>query len=105
MAYRTFLDEDGIEWRVWEVRPTLAERRVLRERRGSSRPAVERRQSHQPRAVVREDLRDGWLAFRSDVEHRRRAPIPEGWEEMSEEELREILAAAEPGSAPRRLAE
>ena len=105
MAYRTFRDENGVEWRAWEVRPTLAERRVLRERRGAARPAAERRRNHRPRSVVRDDLRLGWLAFRSDVEHRRRAPIPEGWEEMNEEELREILAAAERGSAPRRLVE
>lgn len=93
---RTFVDRDGVVWRVWEVRPSLLDRRRMRERRALPRPRVERRRSNAPRPVVavREDLRDGWLAFQSAAEHRRRAPIPDGWSEMKDEELRELLANA-----------
>jgi hypothetical protein len=93
---RTFTDGDGIAWQVWEVRPSLMERRRLRERRNAARHDVPRRQSNAPRPIVavHESLRDGWLAFRSDTEHRRRAPIPEGWTEMSDEELCSLLESA-----------
>jgi hypothetical protein len=96
MSSRTFADGDGVAWQVWEVRPSLMERRQLRERRGVARSDVPRRQSSAPRPLVavHESLRDGWLAFRSDVEHRRRAPIPEGWTEMSDQELCALLESA-----------
>jgi hypothetical protein len=95
MAYRTFRDASGVEWQVWEVHPTLAERRVLRERRAAARGVPERRIRNEPRTAVRNDLRYGWLAFRSRVERRRRAPIPPGWEAFSDEELSEVLERAE----------
>lgn len=93
---RTFVDDDGVVWQVWEVRPSLLERRRMRERRAAPRPQGERRRSNAPRTLiaVKEELRDGWLAFRSATEHRRRAPIPERWTEMDDQELRELLAGA-----------
>jgi hypothetical protein len=93
---RTFTDRDGVVWQVWEVRPSLMERRLMRERREVARRDAPRRQSSGARSLVavHESLRDGWLAFRSDREHRRRAPIPHGWAELSEEELRELLDSA-----------
>jgi hypothetical protein len=93
---RTFTDGEGVVWQVWEVRPTLLERRQMRERRTEARAAAPRRQSSAPRplAAVHESLRDGWLAFRSEVEHRRRAPVPDGWTGMSDEELCELLESA-----------
>lgn len=93
---RTFVDTDGVAWQVWEVRPSLLERRKMRERRAAPRAEGERRRSNRPRPLiaVKEELRDGWLAFRSANEHRRRAPIPEGWTEMDDQELRDLLAGA-----------
>ena len=93
---RTFTDADGVAWQVWEVRPTLVERRRLRERRTVARTDAPRRQVNAPRPIVavHESLRDGWLAFRSDTEHRRRAPIPDGWSGMSDRELCALLAGA-----------
>jgi hypothetical protein len=102
MAYRTFRDAAGAEWQVWEVHPTLAERRVLRERRTAARGAPERRTRNEPRTGVRHDLRYGWLAFRSRAERRRRAPIPPGWESFADDELRTVLDRAERIEEPRR---
>jgi len=94
---RTFTDGEGAVWQVWEVRPTLMERRRMRERRTVARPDAPRRQAsaRRPLAAVHESLRDGWLAFRSDVEHRRRAPIPDGWMALSDEELCALLESAQ----------
>jgi len=97
VSSRTFVDGEGITWQVWEVRPSLTERRRMRERRAESRWGGQRRQSNAPRPIavaVHEALRDGWLAFRSYTEHRRRAPIPEGWTAMTDQELCELLRSA-----------
>lgn len=93
---RTFTARDGVVWQVWEVRPSLVERRRLRERRTAERSDAPRRQASSPRSLVavHESLRDGWLAFRCDVEHRRRAPIPDGWTELSDDELCGLLDGA-----------
>jgi hypothetical protein len=101
---RAFVDCHGITWQVWEVRPSLSERRRMRERREASRSGGQRLQSDTTRPLVatHEALRDGWLAFRSHAEHRRRAPIPDGWTEMSNEELGELLAGAMRCERPRR---
>jgi hypothetical protein len=101
---RTFVDCHDITWQVWEVRPSLIERRRLRERRAEARWGGQRRQSDGsgPLIAAQEALRDGWLAFRSDGEHRRRAPIPDGWSEMSDRELGELLEGATPCERSRR---
>ena len=93
---RTFTDRDGGVWQVWEVRPSLMERRRLRERRSKGRDDSSRRVSSAPRSpvAVHESLRDGWLAFRSDTEHRRRAPIPDDWASMSDQQLCDLLESA-----------
>lgn len=100
MAVRTFRDPSGVEWQVWEVHPTLAERRLTAERRVAGRSSSsDRRVRVAPRAITRADLVHGWLAFRSAHERRRRAPIPPDWESMSDEELSEILRVAERAGA------
>jgi hypothetical protein len=101
---RTFVDWHGSTWQVWEVRPSLVERRRMRERGAVARSGVQRLQSDTvpPLLAGQESLRDGWLAFRSHAEHRRRAPIPDGWTEMSDQELSEILEGAMRCERPRR---
>jgi hypothetical protein len=68
----------------------------MREGRAEPRSGGQRLQSDTARPLIatHEALRDGWLAFRSHAEHRRRAPIPDGWTEMSDEELGELLEGA-----------
>ena len=81
MAHRSFRDEGGREWDVWEVVPTAVERRVAA---AVTRPApVERRKVKETRVVVPDRLQKGWLAFQSGRERRRLAPIPSDWADMT----------------------
>lgn len=80
MAHRSFRDERGREWQVWDVRPTAD-------------------------IVIRPELRGGWLAFESGDEKRRLAPVPDGWETASDAELLALLARATRRGKPRRLIE
>jgi len=81
MAHRTFADESGRDWEVWEVRPTYAGRTI----HSGEIPPV---------------LRDGWLAFRSGYERRRLTPIPLNWEALPPTEVRKLLAHADVMEGP-----
>lgn len=105
MAYRVIHDRAGVAWQVWEVHPTLGERRQLRERRLAERATAERRRRTEHRPAVATHLTRGWLAFQSEVERRRRAPIPPDWELLTDDELLDVLDAAEPAGNARRLIE
>lgn len=87
-------DEDGRWWDVWDTRPTIIDRRGGRERRTGDRPASDRRQKSEARVLVEPEFRKGWLAFQSGVDWRRLAPIPDGWESMSDRQLLALLARA-----------
>jgi hypothetical protein len=107
MASRVFTDEGGRRWTVWEVHPTLAERRERNT--GPQIGTRERRRVTGPRVYVPSKMADGWLAFESsDGERRRLAPIPEipsGWDAASVDELSAWCAIANPAPSPRRLLE
>lgn len=84
MTHRIFLDSEGMEWTVWDVHPT--------ERAGMPQ--------------VTERLRAGWLALQNlDVGRRRVAPIPPGWQEWTDAQLRVMLGNSEPRPATQRLIE
>ena len=103
MSHRSFRDDVGREWDVWDVVPTAVERRIAKAPR---RPAgMERRRVHEARVVVPERLQKGWLAFQSGRERRRLTPIPAEWDEMTGEELVELLNQADRRSKARRLVE
>jgi hypothetical protein len=103
MAHRSFRDELGREWDVWEVVPTAVERRIAH---GSMRPPeAERRRVHEARVVVPERLQKGWLAFQCSRERRRLAPIPPDWDGMTDSELVELLHQADRRVRARRLVE
>lgn len=102
MTHRAFRDHNGRSWDVWEVHPTLVERRDAR--RGD-RIAVERRKRSEPRASLPVALRHGWLAFESKSERRRLAPIPADWSLMTDDQLEQLLARADMKSKTRRLIE
>ena len=99
MGLRAIVDDAGAKWDVWDVHPTFAERRAHEERRAGMRSAADRRQKAQHRSMVAPELRNGWLAFQSRSERRRRAPIPEAWEAMSDARLHAVLAEAQPATA------
>ncbi|MEX2154249.1 MAG: hypothetical protein WD825_12995 [Gemmatimonadaceae bacterium] len=73
-AKRVFEDVHGREWRVFAVHPSSA--------------TVER-------AALPESYIRGWLSFESGDEKRRIAPIPEGWEHLSIEDLRTLCQRAQ----------
>ena len=76
MAYREFTDDGGTSWRAWDTYPGSA-------------------------ANVRPGFEGGWLGFECEAERRRLAPVPDGWEEASDDELRALLARAQPNRATR----
>ena len=103
MTHRSFRDEAGREWDVWDVVPTAVERRMAKP--GTRPPGLERRRVHETRVVVPDRLQKGWLAFQSGRERRRLSPIPGDWDEMTGAELVELLNQADRRIKARRLVE
>jgi hypothetical protein len=98
MAYRTFVDKDGAYWQVWDSQPSKMERRVSQSDRRhlvrypwrgvERREGGDRRVISQRRITLSEGYGSGWLTFESLEEKRRLTPIPNGWDEISQAELR-----------------
>ena len=119
MGHRTFTDAAGIQWNVWDVTPQWTERRSGEERRGSDEdptvdpPVLERRRQRERRGGaidgarirIAEGLSRGWLTFESKLDKRRLAPIPAGWEALTDLELEGLCAKASKAPAKRRLLE
>ncbi|HEY2377368.1 MAG TPA: hypothetical protein VGH98_15430 [Gemmatimonadaceae bacterium] len=107
MALREFVDARGRRWTVWDVFPTLAERRV--QNAGPPPGLRERRRYVESRTRVSTRMANGWLAFEAqDGERRRLAPVPEtpeGWATVSEDCLRAWCETAEAAPPVRRLIE
>jgi hypothetical protein len=75
MAVRDFVDPKGVSWRVWPVTP----------------------EALQPKTAAEDYLGDygeGWLCFESAGERRRLARYPLDWENLSDQALCALLAAA-----------
>lgn len=94
MAHRSFQDNRGRVWEVWEVHPENWERRLGGDRRRAPRPTPDRRQFPEQRAAVPNELRDGWLAFASPTERRRLTPIPPDWVTLSDFDLQRLADSA-----------
>lgn len=89
-------------WEVWDVHPAMTERRAARQ---APSVVIERRKRDEPRASVPELLREGWLAFECKTERRRLAPIPSGWEGVTDDGLADLLESAISRGRTRRLIE
>ena len=74
MAHRRIVDDDEQVWDVWEVTTSTSSRRIL----------------------VQTDLQAGWLAFQCGEKRRRLAPLPVGWNEMTDQALLALMATANP---------
>ena len=74
MAMRELVHQ-GVSWTIWDGRPTSVARLRL-----TGATAV---------------LEAGWLCFESRGEKRRIVPIPDGWEEWSDDALGTCLESAE----------
>lgn len=105
MAYRTFLDDNGRYWQVWESHPHGFERRQGERRHstnswnGEDRRHEDRRQNARTRTVVVDSrLANGWLTFESFTEKRRLAPVPPRWDEIP---VRELIALWERATVSR----
>src|SRR5687767_9126833 len=103
MPYRTFADDQGKSWEIWDVRPERVERRSADRREDHAEPwsgperrvASDRRQRAESWLRLSEPLSEGWLVFRSEDEKRRLAPIPPNWESCRSQELRELWRKAD----------
>jgi hypothetical protein len=105
MAHREFTDSTRVIWNVWDVYPTLGDRRgAPSDRRRFMRETLDRRTAFNP-ARVSPEYAQGWLAFQSGVERRRLAPVPQGWESLDEHSLERLCQAATPVGRRRRLVE
>jgi hypothetical protein len=112
VAVRTFTDASGTAWTVFEVRPSVGERRSGPDRRVATvpDPVLERRRGpdrrlrDRPRTVLPPDYAWGWLCFESDAETRRLAPVPDGWDAAPDATLEAHCrrATARPGRAGHR---
>ena len=78
MALREFSDDQGLRWRAWDILP------------GQLHPSTRSEDYMQ-------GFEDGWIAFESEdgSQRARLSPVPRGWEQGTEEELRALLAHAE----------
>ena len=97
VAHREITDETGRVWMVWEVTPGSVPRR-------RKTPDTQSDRGEQ-RSVVAAHLSEGWLAFETSREKRRLAPTPEGWVDLADEDLLDLLERAKPVRSTRRLLE
>ena len=110
MNQRTFVDDTGVPWNVWEVRPQWGERRTGTDRRtrsaddeGVDPPVLEQRRgadrrqggaSSVRRVKLANGFSGGWLIFESGEERRRLSPIPNDWQSAPPEELSAFCSRA-----------
>lgn len=92
VPHRAFL-ADGRRWEVFEVNLVPAGRRSPRPRQPDDLVVDDRRES-EARLRVPAHLGNGWLAFQTDGERRRLAPIPPGWIELQTSGLCILLDSA-----------
>lgn len=96
MAHRIFTDSDDVTWLVLAVYPYIEERRSERERRTEELPVRVEHRHGERRVRVRREMERGWLVFKADNGRRRLAPIVDGWDLLSDEELDRLCRRATP---------
>jgi hypothetical protein len=96
MAHRIFTDRDNVTWLVLAVYPAGEERRSERDRRTREIPVKQDLREGERRIEVRRGMERGWLVFKADSGRRRLAPIVDGWDQCSEEELDRLCRRATP---------
>lgn len=104
MPLREFSDVHGRPWRVWDTRPTTGRLRVqfvdgwlTFERLEEEAPSIAARDLGASREDVTGDA--------ATARRRRLAPIPDGWAELPDLDLRRLCLEALPERPRRRLIE
>lgn len=95
MAHREFRDENGGIWQVWDVFPSSLEG-LNAERQGLPEAGPDSKPRRAAKFTLPVQLRGGWLAFQSQVESRRLAPIPTNWVALADSELAVLVRSAPP---------
>jgi hypothetical protein len=90
---RDFTDRSGARWRVCEMARTSAVDPRPRERRAEARSA-ERAFPIAERLATR-PLELPWLCFESNAERRRVTPVPDGWYDLPDDELEDLLGTSQ----------
>lgn len=97
------MDSEGKRWRVWDVVPSLIDRRVAVRRlrmirifHPDRRVLPTRRIDMQQSRLYFPPAEAGWLCFESDRDMRRLRPIPEGWAHDADQVLEEFCQRAVP---------
>ena len=101
MAYRYLMDADGETWRVWDVRPTLIDRRsgirrvkVLKIKHAERRILPTRRVDMSRSQLYFPPQENGWLCFESERQRVRLRPIPDDWPILPDDQLDRLRRAA-----------
>lgn len=100
IGHRSFLDQHGVRWHVWEVYPTSTDRRASEQpesrilSEADEAQLMDRRFPFERRGAIDPELAGGWLAFESEIARRRYAPIPRGWTGLPSRELCRLLQVA-----------
>lgn len=101
MAYRRFTDSSGQSWRVWDVAPTLIDRRfsirrihVIKIHFPNRRVVPDRRVDMRRSRLYFPPTESGWLTFESDTSKRRLRPIPAEWAHASDKTLEDLCTRA-----------
>jgi hypothetical protein len=88
MIHRMILDGEGTVWDVWEVLPSTGEKRL------DDNPVPPPDTPERRRSRGRTPRRAGWLAIQNEMERRRVVPAPAAWSDMTDDELRAVIAAS-----------
>jgi hypothetical protein len=102
MPLRSFTDQSGVHWEVWEAHAALEERRREADRRAVPRQVPDRRASTN---AGMQEQNEGWLVFRSDHMRRRHIPIPPKWDKMRDAELEALMRSSRPSGPRSRVVE
>src|SRR2546430_15638295 len=89
---RTFQDRLGVVWRVSEISADARNENEDRERRVRARSA--KRSSSAAQLFVTRP--HAWLYFESKRERRKVSSVPNRWKDLSDAELRDLMAYSRP---------
>jgi hypothetical protein len=107
VTHRTFKDQQGRVWDVWQVHPSAAERRFTQRRiiDNDRTDSTERRSGEErrigerdTRASVAAEFAGGWLCFETEGEKRRLAPVPDAWDRADDETIEQWCCVAKPAA-------